>query len=81
MEELRDIEISEIRRLTEAIKRKYGYDFSDYALTSFKRRVSRIMSIHHFKSIDDLVAIIMLDKSYFEMFLSELTVNVTEMFR
>ncbi len=81
MEELRDIEISEIRRLTETIKNKYGYDFSEYALSSFKRRVGRIMSIHNFKSIDNLVTKLILDKHYFQTFLSELTVNVTEMFR
>lgn len=81
MEEIKDIEIAEVRRLTESIKNKYNYDFSEYALSSFKRRISRIINIHNFKNVDDLIVKLLLDKTYFEAFLSELTVNVTEMFR
>ncbi len=38
-----ELSIAEIRKLIEAIKNTYNYDFSNYALTSFKRRISRFL--------------------------------------
>lgn len=81
MEYVKDIEIEEVRKITEIIRSKYKYDFSEYALSSFKRRINRILNIHHFKSVNELVDRLILDPTYFHTFLSELTVNVTEMFR
>lgn len=81
MEYIKDIEIGEVRKITETIKKKYNYDFSEYALSSFKRRIHRILNIHHFKSVDELIDKLVIDPTYFTIFLSELTVNVTEMYR
>ncbi|MBC7920093.1 MAG: protein-glutamate O-methyltransferase CheR [Ferruginibacter sp.] len=76
-----EIEIVDLRRLTEVIKNKYNYDFSNYAMSSFKRRVQRIIELYKFASVDALIRKLSEEPPFFREFLSEVTVNVTEMFR
>jgi len=76
-----DIEISDLRKLIELVKNKYDYDFKDYAMSSFKRRIKRIVELYKFDSVDALVERLTHNPSFFEEFVSEVTVNVTEMFR
>lgn len=78
---MQEIHIVDIRKLTEVIKTKYGYDFTNYAISSFKRRILRIIELYKFGSVDALIKKIGDDPSFFEEFISEITVNVTEMFR
>ena len=59
----------------------YGYDFREYARASIYRRIKRFLSINHLHSIDSLRKAVFDDSYFFESFLQELTVNVTEMFR
>ncbi|BDD10293.1 chemotaxis protein R [Fulvitalea axinellae] len=81
MREMREIEIAELRKLTEFIAGRYGYDFRNYAMSSFRRRVQRILELYKFPSVAWLIQRMEGDADFFETFLSELTVNVTEMFR
>jgi len=76
-----DIEITDIRRLTDLIRDKYGYDFKDYAMSSFRRRIKRVIDLYKFKTVDKLIQVLDTTPSFFEEFISEITVNVTEMFR
>ncbi len=78
---MQEIQIVDIRKLTEIIKTKYGYDFENYAISSFKRRILRIIELYKFQSVDALTKRIQDDPTFFEEFVSEITVNVTEMFR
>lgn len=78
---IEEIEITEIRKLATAIQEKYNYDFSNYAISSFRRRISRIMELYKYESTDKLTQHVCDDPKFFKDFLSELTVNVTEMFR
>jgi chemotaxis protein methyltransferase CheR len=78
---MQEIHIVDIRKLTEIIKTKYGYDFSNYAISSFKRRILRILELYKFNSVDALAKKIGDEPAFFEEFISEITVNVTEMFR
>ena len=78
---MQEIHIVDIRKLTEIIKSKYAYDFTNYAISSFKRRIIRILELYKFKSVDALGKKIGEDPVFFEEFISEITVNVTEMFR
>ncbi len=78
---MQDIHIVDIRKLTETIKAKYGYDFTNYAISSFKRRILRIIELYKFTSMDTLIKKISDEPAFFEEFVSEITVNVTEMFR
>ena len=70
----------ELTELIDLVKSIYGFDFSDYSKASLKRRLVRIMQLKklHFY---DLKHVLVNDPSFFQHFLEEVTVNVTEMFR
>lgn len=70
----------EITEIIDLVKTLYGFDFSHYTKASLKRRIIRIM---HLKKLQfyDLRHILVNDKAFFQHFLEEITVNVTEMFR
>lgn len=71
----------EVEALIKEIHTQYGYDFSGYARASVYRRIKRFLSQKHLQSIDDLRKHLFTDSFFFENFLQEITVNVTEMFR
>ncbi|WP_162055710.1 CheR family methyltransferase [Pontibacter pamirensis] len=60
---------------------QYGYDFNGYARASVYRRIKRFLTHRHLSSLEDLRKALMGDSYFFENFLQEITVNVTEMFR
>ncbi|MCG8476378.1 MAG: protein-glutamate O-methyltransferase CheR [Cytophagales bacterium] len=76
-----EVELAELKRLAEFIKTQYNYDFTNYAMSSFRRRVQRVIELYRFKSVDWLINRFSGDEAFFEEFVSEITVNVTEMFR
>lgn len=78
VEELLSFE--ELRNLTVFISNIHGFDFGDYSAASLKRRVTRIMQLQKL-SLFELRTLLTNDLDYFESFLIEVTVNVTEMFR
>lgn len=75
-----DIDIADLKRISEFIYQKYHYDFRNYAMSSFKRRVLRIMELKKL-SVDALLKKLGESPAFINEFLDELTVNVTEMFR
>jgi chemotaxis protein methyltransferase CheR len=76
-----EVEITEIRHLCQVVLEKYNYDFANYAISSFKRRVLRVLEIFKIESMALLTDKIKNDPIFFKSFLKEITVNVTEMFR
>jgi len=74
------ISYDELANLTAFIRNIHGFDFSNYSAASLKRRVTRIMQLQKL-SLFDLRTLLTNDNDYFESFLIEITVNVTEMFR
>lgn len=76
-----DIEIAQLRRLIDVLRERYDYDFGNYAMSSFKRRIQRFVELFRIESVELLIRKLELDKQFFKIFLSEITVNVTEMFR
>ena len=76
-----EIGIVETKSIIKSIFEKYSLDFSDYALTSFKQRLERSIELHNIKYVDIFQNKLLEDKQFFEMFLSELEVPSTEMFR
>ncbi|MBC8985762.1 protein-glutamate O-methyltransferase CheR [Pedobacter sp. N36a] len=74
------ISYDQLAELIDFIKNIHGFDFSDYSPASLKRRVTRIMQLQKL-SLFDLRTLLTNDHDYFESFLIEITVNVTEMFR
>ncbi|WP_316804818.1 protein-glutamate O-methyltransferase CheR [Pedobacter nototheniae] len=75
-----EVSTAELNTLITLIKNVHGFDFENYSVASLKRRVSRIMSLQKL-SFFELSNLLTNDHEYFEHFLEEITVNVTEMFR
>ncbi|RZM28107.1 MAG: protein-glutamate O-methyltransferase CheR [Pedobacter sp.] len=74
------ISYPEMDDLLVLIRNIHGFDFSSYTPASLKRRITRIMQLQHL-SVFDLRTLLTNNSKYFESFLIEVTVNVTEMFR
>lgn len=75
-----NISTEQLHDLIVVIRNVHGFDFSKYAPASFKRQVSKILSLQNLSAFD-LRTLIINDEEYFEEFLCKVTVNVTEMFR
>ncbi len=76
-----EISEEEYAKLLVEIKGVYGYAFEQYSKASMHRRISRFLISKNIGSVNDLQKKIVADKPFFDLFLSELTVHVTEMFR
>ncbi len=73
--------IIDFRNIIRTIKETYDVDFSDYALTSFKRRLEKVVRVHNMNNADELIERLKEDKSFFSVFLQDISVEDTEMFR
>jgi chemotaxis protein methyltransferase CheR len=71
----------ELKELLESIRFVYGYDFTEYAEASVKRRVDHFMKKNRIDSIRVLGKALLKEDAFFEQFVQEITINVTEMFR
>lgn len=69
-----------VQQVTAFIKKKYGYDFSNYAFSSFARRLNRVLAKYKIKDIAGILERLE-NKVFFDLLLTELTVNTTEFFR
>ncbi|MCG8319294.1 MAG: protein-glutamate O-methyltransferase CheR [Cytophagales bacterium] len=78
---MHNIEITDLKKLTQMVKDAYGYDFTNYAMSSFRRRVNRILELYNFTSVSNLIDKIKVQPAFVEEVVNEITVNVTEMFR
>lgn len=75
------IEAIELPLLLEAVWRRYGYDFRDYAPASLKRRLRHAMAVQGLPTLSALQDAILHDDEAMAAFLDSLTVEVTAMFR
>lgn len=73
--------IVEFRNIISSINEYYGVDFSNYALTSFKRRLEKFIHDNRIAYPVDLIEKIRSDSVFYEKFLRDITVKDTEMFR
>ncbi|HEY9046831.1 MAG TPA: protein-glutamate O-methyltransferase CheR [Ohtaekwangia sp.] len=76
-----EINDTEYKELLESIRFIYGYDFTDYAVPTVKRRILHFMKNHDIEAIDKLAKKLLKDERFFEEFVQELSITVTEMFR
>jgi chemotaxis protein methyltransferase CheR len=77
----RDIEEIEVDLLLEAIYRRYGFDFREYAPASLKRRLWRRTHAEGLERLSELQARVLHDPQCMERLLLDLSINVTSMFR
>ncbi len=74
-----DIGIREIRQLTTFIKETHNIDYTEYALTSLKRRIEQVMTLHKY-SMETLLKRLE-SKIFLEQFMGQIAVGATELFR
>lgn len=77
----KEISDEELQSLTNAIKTRYGMDFTNYEKASLKRGFARLIQKHELDSVIGLWSKIMKDKEFLLRSIDELTVNLTELFR
>ena len=71
----------EIQLLMEAIFLRYEYDFRNYSKAHIKRRVLHRLVLSNLSSVTQLQDLVLRDRGFFNEFLDDLSINVTEMFR
>jgi chemotaxis protein methyltransferase CheR len=76
-----EVEALEVQLLLEAVFRRYGFDFRDYAYPSMRRRVWNQVHAEGLRSIVELQGKLLHEPACMERFLLAVTVNVTAMFR
>jgi chemotaxis protein methyltransferase CheR len=76
-----NVDQEEIKELLLSIRLVYGYDFTDYAEASIRRRIEHFMKSRKITVLGNLAKLILHDEKAFEEFIQELSVTVTEMFR
>jgi len=79
--EARDVEEIEVALLLEAIYRRYGFDFRQYAPASLKRRLWRRAHAESVATLSALQDRVLHDPQCMERLLLDLSINVTAMFR
>jgi chemotaxis protein methyltransferase CheR len=76
-----ELERLEIALLLEAIFRRYGFDFREYAHASLKRRLRRRIHAERLETLSGLQERVLHDPACMERLLLDLSINVTAMFR
>ncbi len=76
-----EIDSNELAGLLSAIRRVYGYDFTQYAEPSVMRRSIYFMNARMIRTVRELSGLLLTDENAFGDFVLNLSVTVTEMFR
>jgi chemotaxis protein methyltransferase CheR len=76
-----ELERLEIELLLEAVYRRYGFDFRQYAQASLKRRLHRRLLAEGLETISELQSRLLHEPACMERLLVDLSINVTSMFR
>jgi chemotaxis protein methyltransferase CheR len=76
-----ELETIEVELLLEAVYRRYGFDFREYAPASLKRRLWRRVHAEGLATVTQLQDRLLHDSACMERLLLDLSINVTAMFR
>jgi chemotaxis protein methyltransferase CheR len=76
-----EVEALEVQLLLEAVYRRYGFDFRDYAYASIRRRIWNQVRAEGLQTICALQGRLVREPACMERFLLAVTVNATAMFR
>ena len=71
----------EIRLLLDAMRMKYGYDFSRYSVDMLTRRILDTLSRSGDTRVSDLIPRMLYDPEFFSTLIYNISIPVTEMFR
>lgn len=76
-----ELGIVDIREIIRILEKVHNYDFSNFALTSFKYSLEKVMAQHTITSTEGLIRKLGDDKSFLDQFLHDIFIPSTEMFR
>lgn len=76
-----EISIVETKNVIRAIRKRYGFDFTNYALTSLRYMLDKVICEHHLRYPDILINRILEDPEFFDEFLFDISIPATEIFR
>lgn len=76
-----ELGIVDTRNIIRTLDETYKYDFKNYALTFFKRRLEYIIAYHNLKDAEGLIKKLETDKKFLPELIRFLAVDTTEMFR
>ncbi|MCE2573324.1 protein-glutamate O-methyltransferase CheR [Motilimonas eburnea] len=76
-----DLQNFEINQLLESIYFRYGYDFRNYARASLERKVIKRVALSGLSSVTEMNQKVLYEPEFFNLFLKDMSVTVTEMFR
>lgn len=76
-----ELGIVDIREIIRLIKSLYGFDFSNYSLTSFKYRLENVIAKNNLGSPENLFRKLSDQPEFFDKFLHQISVPSSEMFR
>jgi chemotaxis protein methyltransferase CheR len=76
-----DVEDIEVQLFVRAMQLRHGYDFSEYAPASLKRRVQQLVRTHGVASISELNSRLLHEAGFVTRVIEGLSVPVSEMFR
>lgn len=71
----------EYSRFFEVLFEKSGYDFRNYSPAYLKRRIERRCLLAGIRDLEDFAVRVLHEEEFFEVFLSDLSICVTELFR
>lgn len=78
--DLAELDEIEVASLLDAIYKKYGYDFREYAEAHIRRRIKNRMTMSRL-TLSQVHEKVMSDRVFASQFLKDLSITVTEMFR
>lgn len=78
---LSDRQDIEVGLFVEALRRRHGYDFGQYAQASFKRRVLGLVEAFNARTISEITARLIHDETFIHAVIERLSVPVSELFR
>jgi chemotaxis protein methyltransferase CheR len=76
-----DISEEEMNSLTQSILTRYGIDFTCYEPKSLRRRIMRVLGVFNLSSIHELWIRFLHDQNFIHLFMNEISVGMTSMFR
>jgi chemotaxis protein methyltransferase CheR len=78
---VKEITEEEMNSITQSILVRYGIDFTCYEPKSLRRRIVRLMNIFSMQSVHDLWVKFLRDPGFVQIFMNEVSVGMTSMFR
>ncbi len=76
-----EIGIVDTRNVIKMLLDDFGYDFRDYALTSLKRRLEYVITLHALRDAEGLMTRLKNNRDFVDQLLADLIPETTEMFR